>query len=96
MSDMEPKSVSLEIEGMTCPRCGERVQRELLDLKGVLEAAVDWEAGSAAVTYDPDSVSADEIVRAPVFSKEWVIESESRVVRHKYTASARSAETVTR
>jgi copper chaperone CopZ len=96
MSDMEPKSVSLEIEGMTCPRCGERVQRELLDLQGVLEAAVDWEAGSATVTYDPDRVSTDEIVGAPVFSTETVIESESGIVRHKYTALARSAETVNR
>jgi copper chaperone CopZ len=88
---MEQKSLKLQIGGMTCPRCGEAVQRGLLDMKGVLAAAVDWEAGSAAVSYDPDSVSADEIVNAPVFSNERVIQSEARVVRHKYTASACSA-----
>ena len=81
------RRLSLEIEGMTCMRCGEAVQRGLMQVKGVAEAVVDWKTGSADVIYHAKLVSANDIVLAPVFSQERVIENDSRVVRHRYTAS---------
>lgn len=84
---MEQESLTLGIEGMTCVRCGEAVQRGLLEIRGVLEAVVDWEAGSAVVAYNSELVCADDIVKASVFSQERVVKSDQQAIRHKYAAA---------
>ncbi|CAF0697832.1 mercury(II) reductase [Candidatus Methylacidithermus pantelleriae] len=39
----------IQLQGLHCPSCGDRVKQSLLMLPGVLEAEVDWEKGQAWV-----------------------------------------------
>jgi Cu+-exporting ATPase len=53
--------VELELEGMTCSSCANRIERKLNKLEGV-EASVNFATERAAVDYDPARVDADELV----------------------------------
>ena len=54
--------LDLEIEGMSCGHCVAAVSDALRELPGVTVEAV--RIGSAAVSYEPDRVSLDEILLA--------------------------------
>ncbi len=54
--DAATSSVTLEISGMTCASCVRRVEKGLLKLPGVAEAAVNLATERATVTYNPDAV----------------------------------------
>ncbi len=58
----EPQQVRLELEGMTCASCVNRIERKLNKLDGV-EASVNFATEQATVRYDA-SVSVDELVGA--------------------------------
>jgi Cu+-exporting ATPase len=58
----EPKQVRLELEGMTCASCVNRIERKLNKLDGV-EATVNFATEQATVRFDP-RVSVDELVGA--------------------------------
>jgi P-type Cu+ transporter len=58
----EPQEVRLELEGMTCASCVNRIERKLNKLDGV-EASVNFATEQATVRYDA-SVSVDELVGA--------------------------------
>ena len=65
MADTATKSaklVQLPIEGMTCASCATRVQKGLGKVPGVETANVNLAAEKAAVQYDPDEVSIDELI----------------------------------
>jgi P-type Cu+ transporter len=53
--------VELELEGMTCSSCANRIERKLNKLDGV-EASVNFATERAAVDYDPARFDADELV----------------------------------
>jgi P-type Cu+ transporter len=55
--------VSLELEGMTCASCAARIEKQLNALEGV-QASVNLATEKAAVRYDGDRVSVDDLVRA--------------------------------
>jgi len=46
------RSVTLKVEGMTCPACPYQVKRSLTKIPGVRAAEVSLETKQAAVTYD--------------------------------------------
>ncbi|MBC7541208.1 MAG: copper-translocating P-type ATPase [Candidatus Sericytochromatia bacterium] len=56
--------VTLGIGGMTCASCSNRIERALNKHPGVLTAAVNLAAERATVTYDPQSVTAADLVQA--------------------------------
>jgi P-type Cu+ transporter len=56
-------TVRLELEGMTCAACASRIDRALNKLDGV-EASVNFATEQAAVRYDDDRVTLDDLVRA--------------------------------
>jgi Cu+-exporting ATPase len=58
-----PQRLRLEVDGMTCASCAARVERTLNGLDGV-EANVNYATEEAAVTFDPASVSVDELLAA--------------------------------
>jgi P-type Cu+ transporter len=58
----EPQEVRLELEGMTCASCVNRIERKLNKLDGV-EASVNFATEQATVRYDA-SVTVDELVGA--------------------------------
>ena len=56
-----PAAVELEIAGMTCASCANRIERKLNKLDGVT-ATVNYATEKAKVTF-PDTVSTEELVR---------------------------------
>ncbi|MBL0385564.1 copper-translocating P-type ATPase [Tumebacillus sp. ITR2] len=50
---MEMKQTSLQITGMTCAACANRVEKGLRKVEGVQEANVNFALERATVTYDP-------------------------------------------
>ncbi len=55
--------VRLDVAGMTCASCAARIERKLNKLEGV-EATVNYATDEAAVIYDPDVVTVDDLVAA--------------------------------
>ena len=55
--------VRLDLEGMTCASCAARIERKLNKLDGV-EATVNYATEQAAVAYDPNVVTVDDLVSA--------------------------------
>ena len=58
------KTVTLEVQGMTCAACPITVKRALKKVPGVAEVTVEYKAGTAEVSYDPRKVNTDELARA--------------------------------
>jgi copper chaperone CopZ len=52
---------TVEVEGMDCPGCANRLGTALDCLDGVVEAKADHQAGRVKVRFDPDRVSEDRI-----------------------------------
>jgi len=63
MDDHETK-IELPITGMTCASCVARVERAVAKVDGVDGAAVNLATEKATVTFDPDAVSAGDLVAA--------------------------------
>jgi len=55
--------VELALEGMTCAACATRIERKLNKLEGV-EASVNYATEQAAVTYEADRVTLDDLIDA--------------------------------
>lgn len=51
------KTITLNVEGMTCGGCANSVTRVLTELAGVQSAEVSHTAGQAVVTFDESLVS---------------------------------------
>src|SRR5438105_2373906 len=56
--------VTFPVTGMTCAACQARVQRALTAEPGVIDAAVNLVTRSAAVRYDPSSVTPQRLIDA--------------------------------
>jgi len=57
-------SITFPVTGMTCAACQARVQRALSAEPGVIDASVNLLTSSAAVRYDPASVSPQHLIEA--------------------------------
>lgn len=57
-------SVTLRVEGMTCPACKAAVKTAIVRLPGVRDAKVDVAKKSATVEYDASKVSPQQMVEA--------------------------------
>jgi len=57
-------SITFPVTGMTCAACQARVQRALSAEPGVIDASVNLLTNSAAVRYDPASVSPQHLIEA--------------------------------
>jgi len=55
-------TLELPIEGMTCASCVARNERALRKVEGVATAEVNFATEKATVTFDPDVVSAEDLV----------------------------------
>lgn len=58
------KTVTLEVQGMTCAACPITVKTALKRVPGVSGVKVDYKTGIAEVNYDPNKTSADELAKA--------------------------------
>jgi Cu+-exporting ATPase len=57
-------SISFPVTGMTCAACQARVQRALSAEPGVIDASVNLVTKSAAVRYDPATVTPEHLIEA--------------------------------
>src|SRR6186997_1381639 len=57
----EKEKLRLDVEGMTCASCAARIERKLNKLDGV-EATVNYATEAASVSFDPASVSVDDLI----------------------------------
>lgn len=53
----------LTVTGMTCPHCEARVEKALLARPGVSHAKADHQHNACAVTFDPSTISAEELAK---------------------------------
>ena len=58
------QTVTLDVKNMTCAACPITVKRALMKVPGVESAAVDFNAGTATVTFDPDNASVEALTHA--------------------------------
>jgi sulfite exporter TauE/SafE/copper chaperone CopZ len=58
---MDVKSCSFRIGGMTCVNCRNRIERKLKSTVGVGDALVNFDTGTAVVTWNPSTVTFGEI-----------------------------------
>jgi len=47
------ENVTLRVEGMTCTRCEQRLDKALRRVDGVREATADYRTGQVRVRFDP-------------------------------------------
>ena len=59
----QPTRITLDVTGMTCSSCAQRIERRLNKIEGV-EAAVNYATERATVTFDPDRTAPDDLVAA--------------------------------
>lgn len=55
------KQTTLNIEGMTCAACANRIEKGLSKLDGVSEATVNFALERATVTYEPEKATIDDM-----------------------------------
>jgi copper chaperone CopZ len=61
---MTIQQVEFKIEGMTCTACELHVKSEINKLKGVTQAIVSYEKGTAIVSFDNKQVTANDLIKA--------------------------------
>ncbi|BAU27843.1 Cu+-exporting ATPase [Aneurinibacillus soli] len=58
---MSEKQITMQITGMTCAACANRIEKGLARMEGVADATVNFALEQAAVTYDPAKVDAAKL-----------------------------------
>ncbi len=58
------KTVTIKIEGMTCPLCTTAIKRSLKKVKGVAKVKVKLNTKSATVTYDNKTTNTKKLLKA--------------------------------
>ncbi|WP_311292456.1 heavy metal-associated domain-containing protein [Paenibacillus glycanilyticus] len=51
------KQTTLQISGMTCAACANRIEKGLSKMEGITDANVNFALEKASVIYNPDKVS---------------------------------------
>lgn len=66
MAEPELRTVALPVRGMTCASCVGHVERELRDMPGVSEVAVNLATEKATIAFDPTIASVEKLRAAVV------------------------------
>jgi mercuric ion binding protein len=64
MSFAAPKTVALDVPGMTCELCPLTVRKALQKVQGVEKVAVSYEKKEAVVTFDDAKTSVEVLMKA--------------------------------
>ena len=59
-----PKTITLDVQNMTCKLCPITVKKSLEKVSGVSAVKVDFDKKTAIVTYDSDKAKPDELTNA--------------------------------
>ena len=57
----ELATVSVPVNGMACDACARRLEKVLVQTRGVSQALVSFEAKEVRVSYDPRQIGIDQI-----------------------------------
>lgn len=60
----QAQTVTLDVRNMTCPMCKFTIRKALKDVEGVVDTKVDYDSKTAAVTFDPQKATVDDLIRA--------------------------------
>jgi mercuric ion binding protein len=63
-----PRTVTLDVQNMTCPVCPITVRKSLEKVDGVGMVKVDSETKTATVTYDPDKAQPEVLIKATTYA----------------------------
>lgn len=63
VSAAEPKTVVLDVPGMTCKFCPITIRKALTKVPGVIKASADYDTKTATVTFDPDKTNTDTLIK---------------------------------
>jgi len=58
------KKVTLKISGMTCAGCSNHIHKTLNEKEGIVDNEVKYPGDIAIITYNPDKIKLEEIIRA--------------------------------
>jgi len=64
VAEADGTKVAIDVQGMTCGGCSDKVTTALQALKGVNAAAVSHQAGEARVAFDAEKIDVDKMVAA--------------------------------
>jgi len=59
---MPDKKVTIPVTGMTCANCALNIERNVKKLPGVKNAAVNFAAEQAAISFDPDEIQIEDVL----------------------------------
>lgn len=59
----DSKTVKLKVTGMTCGGCSSRIHTALNKKEGIIKDDVQYPGDLAIVTYDPEKISEEEIIK---------------------------------
>ncbi len=60
----EPKSITLDVQNMTCAVCPITVKKSLQGVSGVSDVSIDFAQKTARVTFDPDKATPANLTAA--------------------------------
>jgi P-type Cu+ transporter len=81
---MNIQKISIKILGMSCASCAVNNEKELLKIKGILNANVNFATKKATVSYDSDILSEEDVKRVIKENGYEVDESPSMVGPHEH------------
>ncbi len=58
------KTVTLDVQNMTCKFCPITIRKALKKVPGVIEASASLETKTATVTFDPDKTNVEALIKA--------------------------------
>jgi len=61
---MEPSTIELKVEGMSCDACVRAIERKLTRVAGVSSAKVNLGTGRAVVEYDETRAQPEQLIGA--------------------------------
>ncbi len=65
------KEMKVLIEGMTCSCNVADLEYNIMQIKGVLNASIDYEAKHGLIKYDPDKTNPDTILKSEILSSSY-------------------------
>lgn len=81
---MERKSIRkvINVDGMTCVSCEQRIERGLNRLEGILEVKADYTSSSVAVVFDPDQILIEKIIET-IEQLDYIVRKEEQQIKYK-------------
>ena len=61
---IQPQTITLKLQNMTCALCPITIKKALQDVKGVLQVIVDFDTKTAAITFDSNITDSDALIKA--------------------------------